>query len=144
MRELGFRKQVQISAGVLNFLGLSINMLFMNLLCTSLAKTWISAVIVTQLIFGSIAYAMPTKHDVPEISDMTFGQMEMLQQHSLDCVGDCSVHIDMELTACDSCMSSGITADSVPPAVVHSPVIDSLSVVYPVVVYLELNLPPPK
>lgn len=52
--------------------------------------------------------------------------------------------MDMELTACDGCQGSGIAADTVPPAVVYSPVIGPLPVVYPVIVYLELNLPPPK
>lgn len=119
-------------------------MRMMNLLCKTLARIWIGFVIVAQLIFGSIAYAMPTKHDVAETSDMTVSQMDMLQQHSVDCEGGCSEHVDMGLMACDGCIGSGITADSVPPAIVHSPVIDSLSVVFPVVVYLELNLPPPK
>jgi hypothetical protein len=119
-------------------------MVVMDLLSTALARTWIIAVIVAQLIFGSIAYAAPTKHDDAKISDMTFSQMEMLQQHSVDCEGGCSKHWDMKLTACDDCVGSGITADSVSPAIVHSLVIDSLSVLYPVVVYLELNHPPPK
>ena len=119
-------------------------MRMMNLLCKTLVRIWIGAVIVAQLIFGSIAYAMPTKHDVAKISDMTVSQTYMLQQHSVDCECDCSEHVDMGLMACDGCIGSGITADSVQPAIVHSPVIDSLSVVFPVVVYLELNLPPPK
>ena len=119
-------------------------MLTMNLLRASLAKSWISFVIVAQLIFGSIAYAMPTKHDVTKISDMAVLHVETLQQHHVDCQGGCSVHMDMELTACDGCLGSGITADTVPPAVVYSPVMSPLPVVYPVIVYLELNLPPPK
>lgn len=119
-------------------------MLVMNLLCASMVRAWISAVIMAQLIFGSIAYAMPIKHDVSKISDMAVSKMEMLQKHSVDCEGDCSVHMDMELTACNGCIGSGITAGSVPSAIVNSLVIDSLSVVYPAVVYLELNLPPPK
>lgn len=109
-------------------------------LCRFIAKI----LVVGQLIFGPAVYGLPAFGHLASGSEMKVSQMETLQQHSVDCDGYCSEHVDMGLMACDGCIGSGITADSVPPAVVYSPVIDSLSVVFPVVVYLELNLPPPK
>ena len=116
----------------------------MKLVSTTLAKAWISTVIIAQLLLGSVAYGTSSMDDKAKVSEITVSQMEIPQEHSASCNDGCSASIDVKVTACERCLGPAIIAGSVPPAVLHLPVMDSMSEAYPVVVYLELNLPPPK